>query len=298
MTGSSPNRGDASPRTGIAQVLATRPTKSGLSLARSRQCGMRSGGHALGTQRRAAHLPGLVSQRSVDELDRARQLVLRQALGRERQQLLLGEGAVLGFDDRVDRCCPCPRRGARSRTPTSPRGAPGSRLRPRPDRCWRRPTGSCPACDRRGRGTRRRRTSPCRRATPNRPPSCAARLPCSGRSARRGCAAATPRPSRRRASSLPSASVILNSPLLGRPTEPRCSSHSGPVMTVTRLRLGAGVQLEDALGAEPVDPRLLQPHRARLGEVPHHLQRREVVARGARRRADGGSASSSSAPGR
>ena len=31
-------------------------------------------------------------------------------------------------------------------------------------------------------------------------------------------------------------------------------------------------------GAEPVDPRLLEPHRARLGEVPDDAQRRQVVA--------------------
>ena len=44
------------------------------------------------------------------------------------------------------------------------------------------------------------------------------------------------------------------------------------------LPLGAGVQLDDALGAEPADPGLLQPHRARLGQVPHRAQRVEVVA--------------------
>ena len=50
------------------------------------------------------------------------------------------------------------------------------------------------------------------------------------------------------------------------------------------LRLGAGVQLVDPLRAEPVDPRLLEPRRARLGEVPDDAQRRHVVAERARRR--------------
>ena len=69
-------------------------------------------------------------------------------------------------------------------------------------------------------------------------------------------------------------------------------------MIVAAWRLGAGVQLEDALGAEPVDPRLLEPHRARLGEVPHDAQRRQVVAQRGRRRAGARCASSSSARGR
>ena len=69
----------------------------------------------------------------------------------------------------------------------------------------------------------------------------------------------------------------MNSPMTARPTEPWCSSHSGAGDHGDRLALGAGVELPDPLGAEPVDPRLLQPHRARLGEVPDHPQRREVV---------------------
>ena len=44
------------------------------------------------------------------------------------------------------------------------------------------------------------------------------------------------------------------------------------------LRLGAGVELPDPLGAQPLDPRLLEPRRAGLGEVPHEPQRRQVVA--------------------
>ena len=39
-----------------------------------------------------------------------------------------------------------------------------------------------------------------------------------------------------------------------------------------------GVELPDPLGPEPVDPRLLQPRRARLGQVPHEPERRQVVA--------------------
>ena len=44
------------------------------------------------------------------------------------------------------------------------------------------------------------------------------------------------------------------------------------------LPLRAGVELPDPLGAEPLDPRALQPRRARLGEVPHEAQRGQVVA--------------------
>ena len=46
-----------------------------------------------------------------------------------------------------------------------------------------------------------------------------------------------------------------------------------------RLRLGAAVELEDPIGTEPLDPRLLEPHGARRGHVEDHAQTREVVAR-------------------
>ena len=39
-----------------------------------------------------------------------------------------------------------------------------------------------------------------------------------------------------------------------------------------RLRFGAGVQLDDAFRAKPVNPSLLQPLRARLRKVPDHSQ--------------------------
>ena len=64
------------------------------------------------------------------------------------------------------------------------------------------------------------------------------------------------------------------------------------------LRLGAGVELPDPLRSEPLDPRLLEPRRARLGEVPHDLQRREVVALPHLGRAAARCASSSWARGR
>ena len=55
------------------------------------------------------------------------------------------------------------------------------------------------------------------------------------------------------------------------------------------------VQLPDRLGAEPVDPLLLQPRRARRAEMPHDLQRRHVVAVAHRRREASRCAPSSSA---
>ena len=42
------------------------------------------------------------------------------------------------------------------------------------------------------------------------------------------------------------------------------------------LSFGAGVQLVDSLGAQPIDPDLLQPLRARLGQVPHDAQAGEI----------------------
>ena len=68
------------------------------------------------------------------------------------------------------------------------------------------------------------------------------------------------------------------SPAMGRPTDPRCASHSTTRDDRRGLRLGTGVELPDRVGAEPLDPLLLQPRRARRGEVPHDLQRRDVVA--------------------
>ena len=44
-----------------------------------------------------------------------------------------------------------------------------------------------------------------------------------------------------------------------------------------RLCFGAGVQLDDAFRAKPVDPSLLQPLRARLRKVPDHSQTGKVV---------------------
>ena len=61
------------------------------------------------------------------------------------------------------------------------------------------------------------------------------------------------------------------------------------------LRLGARVQLPDRLGAEPVDPRLLQPRRARRGEVPHDLAATTRRSGRARRPAASRCAPSSSA---
>ena len=43
------------------------------------------------------------------------------------------------------------------------------------------------------------------------------------------------------------------------------------------LRLGAAVQLEDPVGPQPVDPHLLEPLRAGLGQVPDGPQRGQIV---------------------
>ena len=43
------------------------------------------------------------------------------------------------------------------------------------------------------------------------------------------------------------------------------------------LAFGTPVQLPDRLGTEPFDPRLLQPRRARRGQMPDHFERRHVV---------------------
>ena len=64
------------------------------------------------------------------------------------------------------------------------------------------------------------------------------------------------------------------------------------------LGLGAAVQLDDPLGAEPLDPGVLEPGRAGLGQVPHDAERRQVVAPRGRRWAAARCASSSSARGR
>jgi len=45
------------------------------------------------------------------------------------------------------------------------------------------------------------------------------------------------------------------------------------------LRLRSSVELEDALGAQPVDPGFLEPDGARGGHVKHHAKARKVVSR-------------------
>ena len=70
---------------------------------------------------------------------------------------------------------------------------------------------------------------------------------------------------------------MLIPPPSGLPTDPSCSSHSVPEDDAAELGLGAAVELDDPLRPEPVDPRLLQPRRARLGEVPDELQAGQVV---------------------
>ena len=79
-------------------------------------------------------------------------------------------------------------------------------------------------------------------------------------------------------SSSPSASndLHLARRAAGRPSRGARATRAGDDRR--RLRLGARVELPDRVGAEPLDPRLLQPRRARRGEVPHDLQRRHVVA--------------------
>ena len=63
----------------------------------------------------------------------------------------------------------------------------------------------------------------------------------------------------------------------GRPTEPRCASHSVPVMTVAVCASVPGVDLEDAVRTQPIDPDLLEPLRTGLGQVPDGTQRGQVV---------------------
>ena len=59
-------------------------------------------------------------------------------------------------------------------------------------------------------------------------------------------------------------------PTSGEPVAPR-DDRGG-------LCFGAGVELEDPLGAEPVGPCLFQPRRTRFGEMPDDSQRRQVGA--------------------
>jgi hypothetical protein len=72
-------------------------------------------------------------------------------------------------------------------------------------------------------------------------------------------------------SSLPSSSVIITRAGLGPADRAAVRQPLGAGDDGGGLALGAGVELEDPLGAQPVDPHLLQPLGARLGEVPHHL---------------------------
>ena len=55
---------------------------------------------------------------------------------------------------------------------------------------------------------------------------------------------------------------------------------ASPVMNVSGLKFGAAVQLPDHLGAEQVDPRLLDRRRARRADMPEPPDRRQVVGVG------------------
>ncbi len=63
--------------------------------------------------------------------------------------------------------------------------------------------------------------------------------------------------------SVPSARTILNCPAIDLPTEPRCASHSTPLMIVAACASVPAYSSQIASATEPVDPLFLQPRRAR-----------------------------------
>ncbi len=114
------------------------------------------------------------------------------------------------------------------------------------------------------------------------------RRPDTGRTAARpragACRSRRSRPAGRRSPSASKAAISPDGDLADRAAvrQPLGSGDDGH-----RLGLGAGVELHDHLGAEPVDPGLLQPGRAGRGQVPDGLagSRRRSCARTSLRQA-------------
>ena len=130
-------------------------------------------------ERGAAHLAGVVAERFVDELERARDLVAHEPVGEVLAELVVGRARRRPARSR-GRGCRGRRRGVRSRSSTRRAGARRAPPRSRPGTRSRRRRGSCRPRGRRGRGSRPRPSSPCRRATPSRR-RCGPRRRCSGR---------------------------------------------------------------------------------------------------------------------